>query len=83
MSPISRREASVSYSMGKGIATFDCIYHVPRVLGYNLTTQGIDHSKTNPGDRETRRVQQGMPEAAPGYCIIGYADFHVLAMISQ
>lgn len=34
----------------------------------------IDHPRTNPGDRETRRVQQGMREAAPGCCIIGYTD---------
>lgn len=38
MSPISRGEVSVSHSTGNGIRTLDCIYHVPRVLGYRSTT---------------------------------------------
>jgi hypothetical protein len=37
--PISRRKASVSSSTGPGIGAFDCISHVPRVLGYKLTRE--------------------------------------------
>jgi hypothetical protein len=69
--------------MGKGIATL--MYHVPRVLGYHLTTQ---KELTIPG----QTLETEKPDGSSRGCaklrlgavlLVTQTDFHVLAMISQ